>query len=62
MVDSESAQFTATQVQQMSEIMLNGIGSQVLPSLMKELTVFCTESLFPQMKGELVMAAEKLIF
>ena len=38
MGDTEGAQFTAAQVEQMSKTMLSGITLQVLPSLVKELT------------------------
>ena len=61
MVDSESAQFTQAQVQQMSEIMLNGVTTQVLPSLMNELTEFCTGKLLPEVKAELMGVAERIM-
>ena len=44
MVDVESAQLTTAQVQQMSEIMLNGMKSQVLPSVLMECMNFCMEA------------------
>lgn len=61
MVDAESAQLTAAQVQQMSEIMLNGMKSQVLPSVMTEFTNWCTGEILPKMKNDFLLAAEKLV-
>ena len=61
MVDMESAQLNATQVEQISNIMLNGIKSQVLGSLVRELNEYCAVELFPRMKNELVAAAEKIV-
>ena len=61
MVEGESAQLASAQMQQMSEIMLNGIKSQILPSVITECMNFCTGELFPKMKRELLSAAEKLV-
>ena len=61
MMDMETAQLTSAQVQQISEIMLNGMKSQVWPSVMMEIVNFCTGEIFPKMKNELLSAAEKLV-